>query len=463
MFTTPAAHRRKPGACTSTAASRASVAGSQDTYTSVSSVDSAADFTSSIAPSRGGSTSDLVEIRRSARSRTGIEQVRRLEPAAIREPVQGRIATLRAATSARIAFDAEHLRRRSARAAARNCRVRRRNRRSARRAAGSSRRDRAAHQHPVHRVVDLGEIGGQKRDAHVEFRQRVVEARRLERPERARAVSGPARLQPNWNPERSANALQQLLVGRVRRLEHAQHQHGHSIADRNLDLRQALALIVKPVDQFAQARESPPTPARAAPRRPPCPRRSSICARESRPARHSSSRPTAPTAARGAGSATPDPGSARALPRDAAGRCAKARLRARAASRRPGRATRGAASNSRRRRRNARSRTLPCTAFAQHRHDPAGLVGRLAARDLVAHLFARETRRRGIRLAVDVRDPAPLPVEGLDARGMGGLSGQIRGAASRLLQATGQASRNSRQCGSPARSRFERTRPHSLR
>ena len=52
---------------------------------------------------------------------------------------------------------------------------------------GSSRRSARAHQHPVHRGVDLREVGRPEADAHAELGQRVIQHRSARRMERLRA------------------------------------------------------------------------------------------------------------------------------------------------------------------------------------------------------------------------------------------------------------------------------------
>src|SRR6266568_5024649 len=132
MFTTAAAASRYPCVWTSTPLSRARVAGSHATYTMRDGSCAANDLTSSSAPSRD-------------------RQSEITQPA---EEVGDSLARLRI-----------------------------------------QKRQRPAHQQPVHRVVDLGEIGRTEGDPKPVFGQRVVQIRRIGRPEGPGGIR-PTRLQP---------------------------------------------------------------------------------------------------------------------------------------------------------------------------------------------------------------------------------------------------------------------------
>ena len=116
-------------------------------------------------------------------------------------------------------------------------------------------RERAPHQDPVHRVVDLREVGGAEADLEVELGQRVIKVRRALIGHRAGRLR-PARLKVNPDAMVAREPPQQLDVGRQQRLEHAQHQHVGFLAGRDLDLRQPAA-DGKGIDQAAQGSQQP--------------------------------------------------------------------------------------------------------------------------------------------------------------------------------------------------------------
>ncbi len=107
----------------------------------------------------------------------------------------------------------------------------------------------ARHQHAVDLVVDLREIGRLEGHGDAEFGQRVGQRtiQRIERIDRVR----PFRLQPELHGVPVGERAQLRLVGRRERLEDTQHQRGHILADRHLDLRHALD-DAQAADQFAQ-------------------------------------------------------------------------------------------------------------------------------------------------------------------------------------------------------------------
>ncbi len=97
-------------------------------------------------------------------------------------------------------------------------------------------------------MVDLGKVGRLERHADVEFRQRVgqLAVQRVERHHRVRALG----LEPELHAVLVGEGTQQRLVGFGQRHEDAQHQHGHILPHRQLDLRQAVA--------DRQTRDQPP-------------------------------------------------------------------------------------------------------------------------------------------------------------------------------------------------------------
>ena len=186
-------------------------------------------FTSSIAPSRGGSISALVE-RPSAAIAASVagEQVRDDEARAIARARCAPRSPARARTSARAALDADDVR-----AAPGD---RQREVAEAAEEIGDAlaglrieQRHRAAHQHAVDRRVDLRELGGRERRC-VRSNSGSVYASaasvRIERHDRGRARRSAARTRRRARPRRR----RARLVGARQRREDAQHERVHGFA-----------------------------------------------------------------------------------------------------------------------------------------------------------------------------------------------------------------------------------------
>ena len=203
------------------------------------------------------------------------------------------------------------------------------------------------------RVVDLREIGRPERHREAELGQRVGERRRRRRRAggRSRGPSAAATTARRARRRRRAAAPRSAAASGSRWRSTSAVTR---VADRELDLRQAVALVHRG-DQLAQRQQQ-----RADVRRQhladcPCRRRSSTCARGSRPAPCPSSPRSAPTAARDSVA----PGRPLDRPQHLLGaapcRGATGCPRARAAWSRPAPRRAGAASCSRRRCRSAGS------------------------------------------------------------------------------------------------------------
>src|SRR2546422_619488 len=111
-------------------------------------------------------------------------------------------------------------------------------------------RKRPAHQQPVHRVVDLGEIGRAERDAKPVFGQRVVQIRRIGRPEWASGVR-PFGLEPQLHAVPNGKLPEALGVASPGEDQNPEHQHDRLLAHCNLDLGQS-PLHLERIDQRAQ-------------------------------------------------------------------------------------------------------------------------------------------------------------------------------------------------------------------
>ena len=256
-------------------------------------------FTSSTAPSRGGSISSLsngpngAEVRRerdSCTSNCADEAVRPPRSAARARPARG---CPRSRSPARRAW----------RAAARSCPGRRRDRRCARRAAGRAARTRARHEHPVDAVVHLGELG--RAEVRCARRTRAARSRARSRPGGTDArCPGPPGCSHTERRGFRAKLLQSARSSSVSGSEMPEHQHRGVVADRDLDLRQAVADRERLRPARAAAGSGADLLAAGRGTRA-CRRRSSSAARGSRPSRRPSSARGAPTGARGGGSPTP--------------------------------------------------------------------------------------------------------------------------------------------------------------
>ena len=208
------------------------------------------DFTSSIAPSRGGSISILSNGRRTRPDRS--EQVQNLE---LRdEAVRRRVLRARA----RPAPGCPRCRPPARRArASGSVKLPRPQNKSAMRSpgCGSSSSQRARHQHAVDRVVDLREIGRPEmacarrtraaRSTSVALRRRRTDAR----------VSGPAGCSQIGRRAGRRSCAAAQIASSVSGSEMPQHQRGRVVADRDLDLRQAVAHRQRS-DQLAQRHRS---------------------------------------------------------------------------------------------------------------------------------------------------------------------------------------------------------------
>ncbi|MPN60911.1 hypothetical protein SDC9_208644 [bioreactor metagenome] len=87
--------------------------------------------------------------------------------------------------------------------------------------------------------VDLSEIGRQEVEADAELGQRVCQARGLARKHQTRSLR-PTLLLPYLYRLGFGKALQQGSIGLAEGQQVAEHQHRGVLADRNLDLRQAV-------------------------------------------------------------------------------------------------------------------------------------------------------------------------------------------------------------------------------
>ena len=307
-------------------------------------------LTSATAPSRGGSISTLVErAERLDALRRGLEQVGGDEAGPRRQAV-ARGVLPGAAHQRGAAFDAD-----DRRAAARD--------RQAEVAEPAEevgdtlarlRCEQAqctADQHPVDRRIDLRELGRRVGEAEVELRQGVGERRcsGMERRRRVRPARSAARTGRRAGRRTRRGGFASAAVGGSSTRSTSSRGRGFAVADREFDLRQAVA-DGQCTRRARAGAAAVPRSAAAGSRTSACRRRSSTSFRGSRPARRPSWRRGAPTAARGGGSPRPGRGSRAGPRRGARGRCATARPRAHAAWPRPAPPGRCAASCSRRRR-----------------------------------------------------------------------------------------------------------------
>ena len=215
-------------------------------------------LTSAIAPSRGGSISTLSSGPSDSNvSGVGFEQVRRLEPRSSGEAV-ARGVLAGAADQRGAALDADD--------AGATARDRQREVADPAEEVGDpfarlriEQADRAADQHPIDRRVDLRELGRSVGIHEVELRQRVGQRSRVGVHRRGgfRARRSAGRNRRHARCER----VEGLDVGRRQRREDAQHQHARGVAglgaggvaDRQLDLRQAIADGQAPTSAAAPA------------------------------------------------------------------------------------------------------------------------------------------------------------------------------------------------------------------
>ena len=112
--------------------------------------------------------------------------------------------------------------------------------------------DRSRHHELVERAVDLYEIGGRELDACCESGQLVAQRLRRRRERRDRLEA--AALQVERDALIPFEVAQAFKVGRVRIVQHAQHERRRIFGNSDLDLRHA-ALDAEPGDEIGERRE----------------------------------------------------------------------------------------------------------------------------------------------------------------------------------------------------------------
>ena len=282
-------------------------------------------------------------------------------------------------------------------------------------------RHRAPHQHPVDRRIDLRELGGREGELEIEFGQRVGE--RAAAPARNGAARRrAARLQAELDAVRVGECGERRFVVRARAARgcaaRARARRAVAVADRQLDLRQAIA--------DRSARRS----ARAARAAASEILRGSTCARRHvgdvarfalvKADQHAALLRDVPHRQPRAMPVSPRRAVDRRQQqrRRARGRGATARPRACAAWRRPARRRRSAAASSRRRRRNAGSAasTRAGVRLQRSRRRARSRSVGLRLSVVIVDALAGQRAFDEHRLAVDARDAAALLVERCDRR-----------------------------------------------